>query len=169
MKSTTYARLALFLPYLFLLATYIYLNVLQPDTAAEITLNNLSFVWSFSALFWAIPYTILVLCLLIWSRGKSLQKIINAYLLAPFGLSIITFITYTFAYVTISLYTGDFRTGLEWFGFLLLITVLANLLVGYLFVGIALLLYILVKRIGFIKAENAQETGIERTSSSFPA
>ncbi|HUF00125.1 MAG TPA: hypothetical protein VMN99_12785 [Anaerolineales bacterium] len=168
MKSTTYARLALFLPYLLLLEAVIYLYLQNPDAAGEGTLYGINLVWFFLAIFWIVPYSILVILLLTWSKSKSIQKIKKAYTLAPFALVIITLITYAIIYVATSLYNGGFLEGFGAFAAISLISIPADLVLGYLFVGIALLLFRLLTKIGFIKDHEAQETAVELSSTIPP-
>ena len=155
MKSTTYARLVLFLPFLFLLGAWIYLLEPDPQTASGAALHNLSFMWASSALFWVVPYTHLVLCLLIWSRHKSFEMIAVIYSLAPCALAVVTLIAYTIIQMTIWIDPDQMWEDLDIFTATSLLTVLVDLVVGYVFVGIALLLFVVLKQMGFVQEEQA--------------
>jgi hypothetical protein len=75
MKSTTYARLALLLPYLTLIESIGYFIYNDLDTKIETILQSANFFWNFFAFFWFVPYTILAIYLLIRSRGKTIEQV----------------------------------------------------------------------------------------------
>jgi hypothetical protein len=160
MQPTTYARLVLFLPYLFLLGTWAYLIAMDPEMSAGIGLHNLSFVWAYSAMYWVVPYSHLVLCLLIWSRGKSFEMIAVVYSLAPCALAVVTLILFIIVQLAIWIDTGQMWEGLNTFAITGMLTVLADLIVGYVFVVIAFSLFVLLKRIGFIKAAETRTSTV---------
>lgn len=168
MKSTTYARLFLFLPYLCLIAAWVSLYRLDLQTASGAALHSLSFVWVYSGLFWIVPYTHLVICLLLWSRGKSVEMIAIVYSLAPCALAVVTLIAYAIVQVTVWIDTGQLWEGLDIFATTSMITVLADLVIGYLFVGIALLFFAVLKRAGLIKDEHPPESAVQRPASLPP-
>ena len=160
MKPTTFARITLFMHYLLLLGALAYLYFQNSDAAGDSFLFGVTFIWFFLAIFWILPYSILVLLLLLWSRGKTMKTIRTVYVLAPFALAFIALLTYAAVYLGSSLYNRDFVEGLGAFAFVSLISIPASLVFGYIFVGIALILFRLLTRVGFLEEQEAQEPDV---------
>src|SRR5687768_4677700 len=86
MTSITFYRLALFLPSLTLIPGYFLANQSESEL---FDVQFLGISWMVLAGFWIIPYTILVVGLLIWSRGKSSNTIKSVLLMSPCMLMIV--------------------------------------------------------------------------------
>jgi len=154
MKSTTYARLTLLVPYLVLtkpvfdfITIYYYSNV---DSLGA----KINFWLLFSAAFWLTPYTILAISLLVWSKGKSIEQIRMAYIASPNCLAVILPIVFIIAWIIYFIATGEKDSSIG-FGIILAIAMFfsipASILIGYLFVGISLLFYKFLIKINFIR------------------
>jgi len=160
MKSTTFARLALFLPYLILIESVVYF-IFSDISESDSLLQSFNIAWNFLAIFWFPPYTILVILLLARSKGKSFAEIKRLFLSAPYWLMITAPVTYTVVLIVGSIADREFF-GSAW-RFLLLagaVSIPASLILGYAFVGISLLLYKLLSRIGVISNDDPQQISV---------
>lgn len=150
MTSITFYRFALFLPYLTLIPGYFLAN----QSASELFgVQFLGMSWMVLAGFWIIPYTILVVGLLIWSKGKSSNTIKSVLLRAPLLLMIVAPAVLAL-FGILGSYLSDpnlrvFFVGLLMFG--PLFSAPFSLIVGYIFVVIGLLLFEMLNRFGYIR------------------
>ena len=109
-----------------------------------------SLVYGFGIVFWGIPYTVLLVGFLIWSKNKSWQKIyqVTAYLplaLSSFGYAL-AFILYPILVVP-SMVNSQFDLGealsvavnLAWYATIAGVTIL---IYGYFFVGLGKLIFV---------------------------
>ncbi|MEP6896837.1 MAG: hypothetical protein ABI986_14630 [Chloroflexota bacterium] len=152
MKSTTYARLALLFPYLTLIESLSYFHYHNINNKTETLLQNINFAWNFFAFFWFIPYILLTTGLLVWSRSKTIEQIKHAYISAPVTMMYVAFLTFAAIFVISSFSSVDFIEGAgKILFFAAIVSVPASLIMGYLFVGISLLLYKLLQKINFIR------------------
>ena len=113
-------------------------------------LEKINVALNFVAIFWFVPYTLLVVALLIWSRNKPLEEIKNKYIDAPIWLAILS----GGFYFLLSIICLVFYNNLGFIGFLLgilLISVWASIVVGYLCIGLSFLGYNLLQKINFIR------------------
>jgi hypothetical protein len=150
MTSITFYRCALLLPYLSLIPGYFFANQSASD---HFDIQFLGMSWVVLAGFWITPYTILVVGLLAWSRGKSTNTIRSLLLKSPLMLMIVAPVVLALFGIFGS-YSSDpnvsvFFTGLLMFG--PLFSALFSFVVGYLFVIIGLLLYNMLNKFGYIK------------------
>ena len=91
MKSQTYFRLALFLPYILwgicalILVLFGALDGEWMDQAESIllVLGWVVSIYAFGILFWFIPYTLLAVALWIWSIHKQAQTILRVFAASP--------------------------------------------------------------------------------------
>lgn len=160
MRSTTFARLALFLPYLILLESVLYFVVYDMGEKDNL-LQSFNIAWNFLAIFWAIPYTLLVILLLVRSRGNSFEQIRKLFRSAPLLLTVIAPATYLVVLLIGSLINRGFFQ--EFWKVLLLaaaVSIPASLLLGYGFLGLSLLLHKVLVKIGFVREEVSQQTEV---------
>lgn len=156
MKSTTFARLALFLPYLILIESAVY-YIFFDISETESPLEFFNLAWNFLALFWFLPYTILVTVLLIRSRGKTFEQIKRMFLAAPWMLAGITPVTYMAVLLIGSLISrGFFADFWEVLLFAAAVAIPASLVLGYLFVGFSLLLHRLLIKTRVVRDNDSQ-------------
>jgi hypothetical protein len=163
MKSSTFARIVLLLPYLLLIESVVYF-IVRDISEEDSLLQSFNILWNFLAIFWYIPYTILVIYLLIWSIGKTTNQIITRYKFAPLMLMFLSMAIFAILFL-IGLLLGsesDASGILMIFGVAAVVTIPASLILGYLFVGISLLLYKLLIKTGFIKDEDLQQIDLEQ-------
>jgi hypothetical protein len=169
MKSTTFARLALFLPYLILVESavyFIFYDINQKDSL----LQTFNIAWNFLAVFWFLPYTILVIILLARSKGKPFPEVKRLFLSAPFRLMFIAPASYVVILILGSMINRDFfDSGWRLLLFATAVSVPASLLLGYAFLGISLLLLKLLLKIGIIRDDDAQQMGIEIQNQQSPS
>jgi hypothetical protein len=154
MKSTTYARLVLLLPYLTLVESVGYFKVYEYEYENAAVLQVINEFWNFFAFFWFIPYTILVIYLLIWSRRKTTEQIEYTYTLAPFMMMFVSIVSYLAILITGSLFDQGFYKGLG--GILIIaaiVAVPASIIFGYIFVGISFLGYKFLQKLNLIEIE----------------
>lgn len=162
MKSTTFARLALFLPYLILLESASYFVFYDINEKASL-IQIFNLIWNYLAIFWFLPYTILVVILLSQSKGKTFPEIKRIFLSAPFRLMLIAPATYAVVLILGSIIKAesfeDMWRILLWAA---TVSIPASLLLGYAFLGISLLLHKLLLRAGVIKDDDIIQADAEQ-------
>ena len=142
MNSSTFSRLALLLPYLPLIQSILYF-VFRDISEQDSFLQTFNLLWNFLAIFWYVPYTLLVVYLLIWSVRKTSDQIFKLYKFAPVLLMFLAAGLYTILFLIGLVLGDDSELGgiLMIFGIAAVVAVPASLILGYAFVGISLLLY----------------------------
>ncbi len=137
MARPTFYRLGLIFPYVFPLLALPLWNVLDALPGFLTSFLGFSFL---SAFVWAIPYLPIAIALLVWSRGRSPERIKGGFLLAPILLAAAVAI---FSLLFSSLFSeaGDRLASI---GALAGLT----LLVGYAFIALWLVLEALLSRLG---------------------
>ncbi len=159
MKSKTYARLILLLPYLSFVESIGYFKFNNLDYEHLTVLGNVNYYWNFFAIFWFIPYTILAIGLLIWSRNKTIEEIKTTYTRAPIKMMFLTVGLFgalmTIAQITSIIFNNKDGSGglgiTAIMFFSIIIAIPASLIIGYPYVGISLLLYEVLQKIKFIR------------------
>jgi len=156
MKPKTFFKSALLVPYILWVICFltVYLPYLRSDQTDPFSnLNSILsfllmviFYYTFGAIVWFIPYTILAIGLLIWSRHKPINDIYKAALGSPLLLLVLMFLVS----VLLSIDTGGIREILKNATTPFLVLGIFSLAFGYLCVGIALGVYKLLKSHGFI-------------------
>jgi len=159
MKPKTFFKSALLIPYI--LWVICFLTVYIPSLRSEnidpySNLNGiLSFIlmaifyYAFGVIVWFIPYTMLAVGLLIWSRRKPINDIYKAALLSPLFLVALM----SLASVLLFGDTGDIWEILINAAEPFLVFSIFSLVFGYLCVGIAMGVYKLLKSRGLIGEE----------------
>ena len=152
MNSKTFARLTLLLPFLTLIESIVYFRLNDLDPYNKTALMNINFFWNFFALFWFIPYTILVIYLLIWSRKKTVEQIKNRYITAPLIFMYLSGGLFFLIGIVRMFLEKDMPHGISWiFMMAAMASIPLSLLFGYAFVGVALLLYKTLQKINVIQ------------------
>ena len=154
MNSSTFSRLALLLPYLPLIQSILYF-VFRDISEQDSFLQTFNLLWNFLAIFWYVPYTLLVVYLLIWSVRKTSDQIFKLYKFAPVILMFLAAGLYTILFLVGLVLGDDSELGgiLMIFGIAAVVAVPASLILGYAFVGISLLIYKLFLRMGWVKED----------------
>ena len=162
MKSTTFARLTLLLPYLTLIESILYSNYFKYEGSIydQNIFTIINTLWDYFALFWFVPYTILAIYLLVWSKGKKFKDIRARFIKAPRLMIYIA----PFTYVAITIIASLFDVSFFGLGFLVTIIAIpffipASLIFGYSFIGIALLLLKLFHKMRIIKDITLDDSG----------
>ena len=152
MSSKAFYRAALFLPYVTIIPAYF----LAKDFLANQDSSGIQFLgmsWAVISGFWALPYTIFVIGLLIWSTNKSADTIRSWFLRSPFILMMVSPIIFIVIGLLGSLSSDQNTTGFV--GAVGLIGIVCSiplsLIFGYIFIVVALLLYEILNKFGFIK------------------
>jgi len=112
----------------------------------------ISFVYFFGAPYWLIPYTILVICLWVWSLKKNKSQIHKMFNWSPIYLAILT----TVFYAVISyfkLFNGLNYLGDDISGTTFYCIFPASIVFGYLFIGMTAWIYDFLRRRGVIMDE----------------
>ena len=162
MKSTTFYRLLLGLPYLFLIPGFFimrdYFRPLATGVPNASSSNIFEFIvafWGITGIFWIIPYTFFAIGLLLWSIGKSKETIRTWFTRSPFVLMMLS----PFFYLLISPFQGALtdKDVAGTFGAYICIgaacSMPLSLIFGFIFVGIGLLFHSILTSMGFIKDE----------------
>ena len=144
----------LFFPFLTLVESRGYFIIYHSSPNITI-LEAIISLWNFLAIFWCVPYGILVFYLLIWSRKKTVEQIQNTFNATPFMLMVLAcgiyllLALYMFIWGKDSLYNIK-HVGTSTFLIMALISVPASLGIGATFVEISFLIYRIFKRFGLI-------------------
>ena len=151
MSSKNYARIILLLPYFFLIEALIY-SKLHPEYYETVTrLDKINDFWLAFARYWFVPFTILAVYLLLWSRNKTVEEIRFQYSISPFILLFISGLFYLAVLIVHLIFVSvDYKSGVGFIGFIIFSSIPMYLVIGYAFVGIAFMLYFVLKRIGMI-------------------
>ena len=161
MKSTTFARLVLFLPYLILIESVLYFVFCDIDEK-DSWLQTFNIAWNFLTIFWFLPYTILVILLLARSKGRSFAEVKRLFLSAPFRMMVISPVTYAIVLVIGTLVNIEFFDNL-WKLLLLaaVVSIPASLVLGYAFLGISLLLHKILIKIRVVREDDSQQIELD--------
>jgi hypothetical protein len=154
MKPKTFFKFSLFFPYILwgicVLIAYLISTFLHSDTVPILeTLLIPVMFYAIGILFWFIPYTLLAIGLLIWSRHKSIDNIYRASIRAPLLLLILMVLEA----VVLSVGSGGIGEIIKSTLEESLLLGGCSLVFGYLCVGIALGLYRFLRSKDFIKEE----------------
>jgi hypothetical protein len=138
MKPVTYFRFALLIPYLLWGLSVLVVAIAPQETSSTwTTLLTPVYFYAFGILLWFLPYTVLAVGLLIWSRNKQAGALFKAAMIAPLVLAVLMVVEAGL----VSIPSG----GMSEFGSTLLgqAAVLGgfSLVFGYLCVGFALGIY----------------------------
>ena len=161
MKPQTLLRLSLIIPYLLWVLSAIIVMVVSSSKntafASSAIINVLLYVPMLYALgiyLWGIPYTLLVIGLWLWSRGKTTQKIIRTFALSPLMLAILI----SLELLAFSINWNDLGAGFSQnsadFGASVLGLGMLAIVFGYLSIGVVMGIYKVLTLLNFIKNEN---------------
>jgi hypothetical protein len=158
-KPQTFLRFLLSIPY-FAWAVALLFSLLLNGPARNTGIPNslldaLTTVTSFYTIgivIWGIPYTILTVGLLLWSRNKPAPAIYKVFLFSPLLLSGLTVVEVAL----ISLLTSQAPSleGVMDFLSFVLIAVIPTLLFGYVFVGVGVIINKAMKQFNLLRIED---------------
>src|SRR5688572_25355602 len=165
MKPKTFLIAMLFLPYVCWLVALL-LSTSRNSLIDYPVLGSILGILIFASVifmggivFWGIPYTLLVIGLLIWSKNKSATKIYIVFFYSPLLLTALTTILFLIIGLGSALISG-FQTALAenlfssiWFSFL---AALGIGIFGYFFVGISAGIYKILEYLKIIKNEEGE-------------
>jgi len=166
MKVKTFFVVTLFFPYL----CWIIVKAITITTPASShhnsilelfsrLLNFINFIYVSTIWGWGIPYAILVIGLLIWSRNKSSQRIYRAAFYSPLLLPFLVVIEIIIAFLSLSLLGGtqsfwkDLLVVLISVPVIYLFAAIVVTPLGYIFVGFGLVVFKLLVRFKAIKVD----------------
>jgi hypothetical protein len=156
-KSQNLLRLLLLTPYVawgmaVLFSRLVYGPAENPNTPNAIlnALAGAATVYAVGIILWGIPYTLLALGLLIWSRKKSASVIYKVFVFSPILLSLLTAVEA--ALVSFSS-QQSILINLQNFLSYAAVLVVPSLAFGYFFIIVAFLLYKALSRLNILKAE----------------
>ena len=162
MKTTSYLRLSLLIPFLVwafcALALFLW-STFEPDGLGSERLTAIGVIaifflfYVFGILVWFLPYLLVCIILLVWSFKSRAQVLMKAFALSPFGMTFLVL-----AFVNMLALNGEDMRGLvsnpgafaeDLFGSNVLFLIL-TLLWGYICVGIGYGTYRILQRLEFI-------------------
>lgn len=172
MKPQTYLRLSLLLPYVVWIVLILLTLILGGIDEGSLLGQTTTFlgVWIVSVyligiLFWLIPYTLLSIGLLLWSREKQANTIVRIFALSPLLLTLLILLElniFSIAAGSISSYLSppNFENMMALNG----LTVIFTLAAGSLCVAIGFGIYRLLQRLRIIgERETELEAGSPET------
>lgn len=156
-KPQNLLRSLLLIPYIAWGIALLYSSLAYgPDgNAPNAFLNGLAGFASFftiAIIGWGIPYTILAVGLFLWSIKKPAPVIYKAFLISPVLLSILTIVEVvyiTFSPLQKAPVLADFKDFLSY----TLLAVIPSLILGYVFVGLGIIIYKAMGRLDLLKTE----------------
>ena len=153
MKSQTYLRLSLLIPYLFWIVSAGVTAITNQFPEYENIIGYIAIFYTIGIIIWGIPYTILAIALWFWSRGKDTRKVARIFALSPILLGILLVIEILIVSINWSDISNSFLQPSSDFTASILTLGGLSLLYGYLCIFIAAGLYKLLKAFKVIKAE----------------
>ena len=155
MKPKPVLLTLLFLPYLIWVLAVPFITM-RLDSTLQSIIAMFSIVYTIGIVFWGIPYTILVIGILFWSRNKSAKEIYALLSRSPLLLALITaaefFIAYCYFVITSKIAfspLADFFT-LIWYSLLAIVGIFVY---GYAFMFLSKGLYKTFEHFKIIKNE----------------
>ena len=133
MKYRRLFGIALLFPYLFWVISVLIANLFSTWNTLLVPI----LFYAFGAIFWFIPYTLLAIGMWLWSKNKSVASLRKLGLSAPIVFSGLMSIEYSIIIFADNSSTTDWA-GMMGFSALLNFS---SLVFGYLFVGIALVVF----------------------------
>ncbi len=155
MKPKTLLLLLLFLPYLIWVIAIPFVALPTKSTLQGI-ITGFSIVYTLAIVFWGIPYTVLVIGVLFWSRKKSAKEVYAILSQSPLWLALLTVAELLIVYLYWVL-TSEIRfSPLEDLGNLLVYSFVAMFVIfiyGYAFVFLSKAVYRAFERRKWLKDE----------------
>jgi glucan phosphoethanolaminetransferase (alkaline phosphatase superfamily) len=164
MKPKTLLLALLFLPYLIWTIAIPFMALPTTSTLQGIV-TGFSIVYTFGIVFWGIPYTILVIGVLFWSRKKSAKEVYAVLSQSPLWLALITVVELLIVYLYWVLTSKIRFSPVEDLGNLVVysfVAMFAIFIYGYAFVFLSKGVYRAFERLKWIK----DEEGISHDASS---
>jgi hypothetical protein len=155
MKSKSLLLALLLLPYLVWVALVPFVAI-QTNSGLRQVVAGLSILYTFGIIFWGLPYTLLVVGLLFWSRNKSAKEVYSVLSHAPLWLTLITVAELLIVYLYWLLTSKIRFSPLEDLGNLVVysfITMFATFIYGYAVVFLSKGVYRVFERLKWIKDE----------------
>jgi hypothetical protein len=155
MNSRTFASILLFLPFFTLVESIGYFMFYDTSLENPPLLETLNTFWNFLAIFWCVPYSILVIYLLIWSRNKTIEQIEKKFSAAPTLLMLLMCGLYL-SLALLMWFLGEnhpyntYGGGTTAFLVMAAIAFPTSLGAGFGFVGLAFLIHRLFKKWGLV-------------------
>ena len=139
----------LVLPFLTLIESVGYFKFYELNMEQSNLLTKINLYWNFFALFWIIPYTILALFLLLWSRNKTLEQIRNNYVMAPVMMTVLASLFYIILAIVVA--NGERPESAMFLIFASAVSIPASIVFGYIFVVISLVCHEIFQKLGIVR------------------
>ena len=160
MKTQTYLRFSLLLPYLmwvFAAGIVFLMNKLNGNFSENPIISLLEsavFLYAFGIVLWGIPYTVLAIGLWLWSRGKDTKNSIRVFALSPLILALLIALeTFLLTYGDAFFSSGSTTTSIDKWASLAALGSF-SVVYGYLIIGITTGIYGILKKSNFIVDES---------------
>jgi len=139
MKPRRLFGIALLLPYLFWGISVLIANLFSSQDASDIwnTLLVPVMFYAIGAALWFIPYTLLAIGMWFWSKNKSIASLRKLGLSAPIVFSGLMTIEYSIIMLANNSSTTDWAGTIG----ILALLMFSSMVFGYLFVGIAMVIF----------------------------
>ena len=155
-KPKTLLLSLLFLPYLIWVVAARFMGI-PLDSFLNTLVASFSIVYAIGIAFWGVPYTVMVIGTLVWSRNKSEKEVYMALSRSPRLLAVITAICFFLVYWYLVL-TSEIRFSpiedlfnLVWYS---LLAMLGIFIYGYVFVFLSKGIYKVFEHFKLIKSED---------------
>src|SRR6266508_2901418 len=138
MKSSTFARLALFLPYLILIESVVYF-IFYDISEKDSLIQTFNIVWNFLTIFRSAPIRMMYIALATYAVILIIGSIVNQ---------------------------DFFESAWRILSLAMAVSIPASLLLGYAFLGLSLLLHKLLLKIGVVRDGDSQQMAVEHQDST---
>jgi len=161
MKTKTYIRLSLIVPYIlwivFAISLSGFLNLFGDFTWPAIldALTTPIFLYVFGIVLWGIPYSLIAIILGIWSRNQTALKSAKAFAFTPLLLAILVNAQ------ALAIFLFDDSSLPSDLGSMILMLSIFSIIYGYAIIGIVWGTYKLLNRGGYVKGEEIPPMPIE--------
>jgi hypothetical protein len=162
MKTTTYLRWSLLIPFLvwgFCLLFFLGLSALPESITSSAVMNLIALplmFYVFGIIGWFLPYLLLAVILLLWSFKGQPRTHLAAFALSPFAMTVLVMIVVSFLSLGNENPTFSASNLLQNAGIFLgtnILFALVSLVWGYICVGTGYGIYKILQRAGFIREE----------------
>ena len=154
MKPRRLFGIALLFPYLFWGVSFLIANLFSSQNVSDtwnILLVPILF-YTVGAIFWFIPYTLLAIGMWFWSKNKSIASLRKLGLSAPIVFSGLMSIEYSILIFADNSSTTDWAGTIGFFALI----IFSSLVVGYLFVGIVLVIVNNIQKERYVQSESKE-------------
>ena len=156
MKTPTFLRLSLLAPYILwglLAGGFALVSEKLPTMETRLIVEIIAavvFFYTIGIVIWGVPYTVLAIFLWLWSINKSSKRMGRVFAFSPLLMTLLV------AVEMIVIYLLQREGASPDFGQTVAVVSLLSIPFGYLLIGVVAGIYVLMRKIDFIKVDNEE-------------